>query len=162
MQFSFVPFLHTREDDCSNWANTALRVHWEPFCSSQQAVRQCPLFKNKAKESTVMSIHYCSIMVCQLLMRWLFFSIKASICIAHTYPPAVPKIMLSQLKIFMPGENLFEKNERKWWMNMFVSNLRFVDFFSPWVSFPLKDDSCHCLSCEEGVMEFSMFLNLSE
>lgn len=44
---------------------------------------------------------------------------------------------------------------------MFASKLQSVDF-SPQVSFSLKDDSCHCLFCEEEVMEFSMFCNLFE
>lgn len=42
-------------------------------------------------------------------------------------------------------------------MKMFVSNLQFVGFF-PCVS--EKDDSCHCLFRDEGLMEFSMFFKL--
>lgn len=61
-----------------------------------------------------MSVHYCRIMVCQLLMLQLFFfSIKASVCIAHGDPPAVPTIMLSQLKIFVPDGKPLKKKKKK-------------------------------------------------
>lgn len=46
-------------------------------------------------------------------------------------------------------------------MKMFVSKLQSAGF-SPQVSFSLKDGSCHCLFCEEEVMEFSMFCKLFE
>lgn len=46
-------------------------------------------------------------------------------------------------------------------MKMLVSKPQSVGFL-PQVSFALKDGSCHCLFCEEEVMEFSMFCNVFE
>lgn len=58
-----------------------------------------------------MSVHHCRIMVCQLLMLQLFFSIKASVCIARIDPPAVPKIKLSQH--FHARWKTFKKKKKK-------------------------------------------------